>query len=310
MILSNAIKQYVTMKRAAGLKYAHEECMLKNFVTFVGDQPLKNVTEDTIIEYLHRGEANNQQIERKYFLLRQFFRWCIERNYLNFAPIRYKIKITPSEFVPYIYSHDEISKILLEALNCSCTSSPLLGETIRALLLTIYSCGLRLGEAISLRICDVDFQKKQLYIIESKFRKSRILPFCDQLACFLSAFLRKRQYQLPLISQEQSPLFCSRTGNKLYGPYVDHIFQRIRKNCNIEIQNRKIQPRIHDLRHSFAVHRLCDWYKKDLPVKELLPALSTYLGHKDIEDTKTYLTLTPELLQFISEKFEKHTFEE
>lgn len=310
MILSIAIKQFIKMKRASGLKYKVEEWMLDNFIKFVGDQQLKSVTEESVTAYLHHMATNNQQIERKYFLLRKFLHWCVERDYLSHSPIRYKIKTTTSSFVPYIYSHDEIKMILLESLNCSCASSPFLGETIRALLLTVYCCGLRLGEAISLRICDVDLLQKQLYITEAKFRKSRILPFCDQLSDFLETFLQKRKYQMPLIAREQSPFFCTRTGNKLYGPAVDHIFQRIRQNCMIETPNRKIQPRIHDLRHSFAVHRLCDWYKHNLPIKELLPALSTYLGHKDIEDTKVYLTMTPELLQIISEKFEKHTLGE
>ncbi len=308
MILSAACKKFVKMKRASGLKYNAEERFFKQFIDLSGDLSLSEISEDMVASYISSGSANSQTMCRRFFVLRLFFRWCIDRDYIQNMPMRYSLPVSKSDFVPYIYSKDEIRKILREALHCSCASSPLLGETMQALLLTVYSCGLRLCEAITLRICDINFEKNEMFIKESKFRKSRILPFCDQLSSYLITFLNKRKKYLPLPEQDKSAFFCTRTGNKIYGPAVDHLFQRIRNNCQITPVNRRIQPRIHDLRHSFAVHRLYDWYKSNLPVNDLLPHLSTYLGHKDLEDTKVYLTTTSELLHIVSEKFEQHTF--
>lgn len=307
MKTEDLVRKFVNLKRQTGLKYEVEEKNLLKFSSKI-NQSLADISENDVSSYLKEIQATNH---RAYLTVRLFLHWCVARKYLKKNPVYYLVpKYKHSDFVPYIYSIDEIKRIFKQALSYDDKSSPLQGRTFYTLLLLIYACGLRLGEAIALRIEDIDFDHNLVFIRESKFRKSRQLPVCDDLISVLKKYLLTRRKFLPCISGMASPFFATRTGNRFLGTHIAHLFERVRDDIGLIIPERKIQPRIHDLRHSFAVHRLVDCYKTGGNLKQFLPALSTYLGHKDIEDTKTYLTLTRELKQLVSEKFEKSVWGE
>jgi site-specific recombinase XerD len=126
----------------------------------------------------------------------------------------------------------------------------------------------------------------------------------------LSNYLSRRR-QLPLPCGETSAFFATRTGLHMEYRRVNKLFGRLRQAAAIQRESTaRYQPRIHDIRHAAAVHRLIAWYRAGADVQRLLPQLATYLGHVDIRSTQRYLSMTPELLQEASVRFERYAHAE
>ena len=163
--------------------------------------------------------------------------------------------------------------------------------------------GLRVGEAIRLNLCDVDLEQRIITVRDTKFYKTRLVPIGPRLASKLRVYLRQRcALALPL--GQDSALLCTRTGHRLNYQYVITLFQRVRLAAGIARPTGELRPpRLHDLRHTAAVHRVLEWYRAGKDVQRLLPQLATYLGHVDIRSTQRYLRMTPELLHEASRRF-------
>jgi len=173
-------------------------------------------------------------------------------------------------------------------------------------LLLLYGAGLRHSEALALTLADVDLAEALITIRETKFHKTRTVPLPprlnDEMRCYLESRLRVRH---PRTSD--SSFFVLRNGARVPGYLVDQAFSRLRKYVGISRSDGgRFQPRLHDLRHSFAVHRLTAWYREGANVQALLPCLSTYLGHVGLAGTQVYLSMTPELLQEAGKRFEQY----
>jgi integrase len=176
---------------------------------------------------------------------------------------------------------------------------------LRAVLLLLYGAGLRLGEAIRLDVGDVDLDEAVLTVRQTKFFKTRLVPLGKDLAQVLIDY---RQYcNRPPRRGGERPFFRMRNGERIEQFAVERAFRRL---CTIAQVSRqggaRRQPRLHDMRHTAAVHRLIAWYRRGADLQYLLPRLATYLGHKDLSGTQHYLTLTPPLLQEASKRFERY----
>jgi len=210
----------------------------------------------------------------------------------------------PKTFMPYIYTRAEIRK-LLDATSLSqeknwCAMS---AQTFRTLLLFLYGTGLRLGEALRLERRYVDLADAVVRVEQTKFYKSRLVPLGPDVGQLLARHLAQRK---PEDSTCQN-VFQTKSSEPIELQTVDLSFRRLRQHAGIARYDfTAFHPRVHDLRHSFAVHRLVAWYQQGKDVQRLLPALSTYLGHVDLSGTQRYLTMTPELLQQASERFEQY----
>jgi len=169
-----------------------------------------------------------------------------------------------------------------------------------------YGAGLRLREATNLTRADVDLNQSLLTIRNTKFGKTRLVPFGPQLNRVLTQYDRAR----PKDRRADAPFFATQTG----GPVRrDGLEQKFRLLCNyvgIRRTDTATQPRIHDLRHTFAVHRLISWYRQGADVQRLLHHLSVYLGHVHLRHTQVYLSMTPELLREASQRFERYARKE
>jgi site-specific recombinase XerD len=165
---------------------------------------------------------------------------------------------------------------------------------------------LRFSEATRLTLADVDMTEDVLTIRATKFYKSRLVPIGSQLATVLANYMPPRR-RGALAQGEASFLLANRDGTRLASSTVQAAFDALRRIAGVHgsAGGRQI-PRLHDLRHSFAVHRLTAWYRQGADVQRLLPVLSTYLGHSDLEGTKVYLSMTPELLQQASLRFARY----
>jgi integrase len=173
-------------------------------------------------------------------------------------------------------------------------------------LLLLYGAALRVGEALRLRIGDVDLSEAVLLIRETKFYKSRLVPVGPQLKQAMLQFAMTRR-EAGHSATPDAPFFAGRKGDYLKIHTVQQSFRQLRDHAGIRrMAGARYQPRLHDLRHSFCVNRLVAAYETGADVTWLLPKLSTYLGHISLSSTQRYLTMTPALLQQASGRFERY----
>ena len=178
--------------------------------------------------------------------------------------------------------------------------------TFYTLLLLLYGTGLRISEALTLTYTDVDLNEDLLIIHESKFYKTRLVPFGPRLSAALRTYADNR-HRLGYANNFDAPFFVTRTGAVITRGLAERSFARLRDIAGVSRKDgARYQPRLHDLRHSMAVHRLVAWYREGADVQQLLPYLATYLGHVDVAATQRYLTMTPDLLREASLRFEHY----
>jgi integrase len=246
----------------------------------------------------------------KYGALRGFYRYAISRGYARTAPLPKAIPKHPPPLVPYIYSVKELRSLLDACLTYERTPHVLDPHTLRTLLLLLYGAGLRVGEAVRLTRADVDLAQSLITIRGTKFQKTRLGPVGPHLTKALSRYVRYCQRDNRPQGPE-APFFTGRNGKCLCRSTVSNSFIGIRKRAGIfRTDGGRYQPRIHDLRHAFAVHRLTAWYKEGADVQKWLPVLSVYLGHARLAATSVYLTMTPALLEEAGRRFENYAFKE
>jgi site-specific recombinase XerD len=175
--------------------------------------------------------------------------------------------------------------------------------TYYTLLGLLYSTGIRIGEAFALNLENFHRTEQQLYVAEGKFRKARWLPLTNSTCKALQQYVCKRMRMKPC--SPDSPLFLNQRARRLKHCTVNMTFLGLLRQSGIA-HNKHSGPRIHDLRHSFAVRRLLAWYRQGQDVNARLPALATYLGHVDVSSTQIYLRPTAELLAEVHNRFHNH----
>jgi integrase/recombinase XerD len=308
MKLSQVIAAYVAHKQAIGMRFHTEARTLRSFCRASGDVTMQEITADQLLAFLAGTGPITRYWERKHSALNGLYRFAVARGYVDHSALPRTIPRPPQAFVPYIYSHEELRR-LLDAVAANdhpyCRIDP---DTFRTILLLLYGAGLRISEALALTLADVDLDAGLLYIRESKFYKSRLVPISDDLLRILTAYAARRRQQY---TEPASPFFVSRSSTAVTRQNAEMAFCRLRVRANVvcEAADTRHQPRLHDVRHTFAVHRLVSWYRDGADVQRLLPKLSTYLGHVHIAGTQRYLTLTPELLRQASLRFERYAME-
>ena len=155
---------------------------------------------------------------------------------------------------------------------------------------------------------DVDLEQSVLTIRQTKFYKTRLVPLGADLAHVLHAYRQRRDSTRTFAPY--APFFCFRNGQRVSVSALERTFRRLRIDARVQRSGgARNQPRLHDLRHTAAVHRLVQWYRSGADLQRLLPHLATYLGHVDLSSTQRYLTLTPELLHEASLRFERYAME-
>lgn len=175
--------------------------------------------------------------------------------------------------------------------------------TFRTLLLVLYGTGIRIGEALRLLIADVNLDDRLITIRGTKFYKSRFVP----IGCDVHQVLQKYLDTSPRFNQHHRHFFQSKEKKQIKAHVVEISFRRLCQIAKVSRRDSNIsQPRLHDLRHTFAVHRLTEWYRQDADTQHLILALSTYLGHAGLHSTQHYLTMTPELLAQANRRFEQY----
>jgi len=264
---------------------------------FFNHTSLQEIDEGLILAWVHalRQRAAGTK-NRKLYFARAFFEYLFRLGLAKTNPARRIPRLKTRPYKPYIYTLKEIADILADARQPSHHRRfRLLSPTLETALFLIYACGLRLGEALRLKIQDVNFEDNTLALWNTKFRKERLVPFSPAVARKLQIYLSLRTQGYPPAGPE-APFFCHAKGRYHTGT-VELYFRQILVRCGLGKPTGKGGPRIHDLRHSFAVHRLYKWYQEGRDLLNKLPLLSTYMGHTQIDHTQVYLTITTALLR-------------
>jgi len=302
-MLSQVIRQYVDLKQGMGCRFHTESVILKAFCKALGDIPMSDVTAERVMAYITGTGQVTRFWHRKLDALRGLYRFAVGRGYAISSPLPKRLPSPHRVFTPYIYSLDELQRLMSASDYCVSGRMKLQTSTLRTLLLLLYGAGLRISEAIFLTRQDVELPNSLLTIRESKFYKTRFVPIGSRLRDALEAYEKKQTR--PLGADET--FFVTRTGQPVTRSLAESAFARLRRHAAIHRDDGgRYQPRLHDLRHTFAVHRLVAWYREGADVQRLLPQLSTFLGHVHISATQRYLTMTPDLLCHASMRFEKY----
>jgi len=310
MKLSRLISNYIAYRRALGNRFIAEGFILRSCCRHLGDITLEDVTAEGVRDFLLNGSKSLETTSRKRRVLVGLYRYAYTRGSGTALPLPALPATPPSSFVPYIYTHDDLRR-LLDAVPavCAVRQSLIDDYAMRALLLTLYGAALRLGEAVKLKDADVDLRDAVLTIRETKFFKTRLVPIGKDLLRVLIDYRNRRNRQHT--ADLDAPFFRLRNGASLNKPVVERTFRRLRAAAGVQREGGpRRQPRLHDLRHTAAVHRVQRWYRTGVNLQKQLLRLATYLGHKDLSGTQRYLTLTPQLLRAASRRFERYAAED
>jgi integrase/recombinase XerD len=298
--LRNALADYLTMRRALGYKMDKTERLLGQFAAFAEDRGETHVRTETALAWatLPPG-ADAIWTSRRLAEVRIFARHLRALDGASEVPPDDLLPARGRRATPYLYTSQEIADLMraTEILRGSHVQA-----TYRTLIGLLAVTGMRIGEAIGLDQGDFDAGGGIVTIRHGKFDKARALPLHPTTVAALDDYLRRvdrpRQAGTPA-------LLISSAGKRLRYGTVHWTFQKLLHHCGIAPRSATCRPRIHDLRHSFAVNTIVDDYRSGDPGSRLA-ILSTYLGHADPGDTYWYLSAAPELLGLAGERLERH----
>jgi len=305
MKLQTLVEQYITFQQSIGLPFRANAKALRAFCRAIGSRvDIADVRPKQINGFVWGGGPRTWYT--KLAILRPFYRYAISRGYVAATPLPKTIPQRPPPFVPYIYSHEELRRLVELAGANQCRRTRLEPITMRTILLLLYGTGLRVGEALNLNGADVDLVDSLITVRGTKFGKTRFVPFGPILGPVLTQYAARR-----LSPEVQAPFFATRIGARVQANTLQRKYRLLCARAGISRPGgARCQPRLHDLRHTFAVHRLTSWYQQGADAQRLLPLLSVYLGHVCLANTQIYLTMTGDLLHEAGKRFEHYAQKE
>jgi site-specific recombinase XerD len=311
MKLHALVTQYIAFRESFGEDFCSQARLLRQFSRDMGtDLEANEIEPERVKTFLDGTRPLSSYWHRKQSILRGFYRYAITRGLVASSPLPTQAPKRPPALTPYIYTHEELRRLLEATISLRHANRQLEPTTFRVMLLLLYGAGLRLCEALALNRSDYDPAIALMTIRDTKFHKTRLVPLGADLNQALATYMAEHHRTETPVS-DRLPLFPGRDGARLTDHAVRKSFRRLRTTAGVQRSDgASYQPRLHDLRHSFAVHRLTAWYQAGADVQKLLPHLSTYLGHVNVAATQVYLTMTPELLQLASERFAQYAFQE
>lgn len=302
--LRKAVEDYLTMRRSLGFKLCNMARNLRHFVFFMDQQGTSIITTKLALRWAKQPQdVQPAHWAARLSFVRSFARyWSATEPRTEIPPeglLPYRYKRT----FPYIYSSDEIQQ-LLEATRTLPSSKGLRPWTYYTLFGLMAVTGMRISEVIRLDRDDVDLKQGLLTVRLTKFSKSRLLPLHLSSVEKLKQYLHRRDQFYPR-PPNTSRFFLSNQGTPLTDCTVRWTFVKLSRQIGLRKTSDSFGPRLHDLRHRFAVTTLLHWYRTGVDVEQRLPALSTYLGHAHVTDTYWYLSAIPELLALTKDRLEK-----
>lgn len=294
--LGRDIVAFLDFKRALGFGYRRGEFTLRAFDRFVAARCPRRLTRRRLPEIVRQWMARKDRkpitLAAEHVVIRQLCLFRRRSDSRVFVPPRqWAPASTQSTFLPTILSKPDVVRMVRCAESLG--RPAFRAATYRALLLILYCTGLRFGEALRLRIRDVDLDRRVLFIAASKGR-ARWVPFERSLATELRRYLRARRAYAPVWPEDR--FFVGQDRKRLCMNTASDTLRKMFRETGLKPLAGRVGPRPYDLRHAFAVHRLERWYRAGVDLHERLPWLSAYMGHDNILGTEKYLHATPWLL--------------
>jgi integrase len=299
------MRTFVEAKRALGRRYVTEEKQLRVFDAFLVRQHVTtagDVTPEVIGTFLAslprpRPRSYNEMLG----VVRRLFDWLVGQGGLPRSPVREKPRRRSAQRIPYLLGSDDARRLLdLAGSLPDNPRAPLRGATYRTIFALLYGLGLRVGEVSRLQRADVDFCRDLLVIRETKFGKSRLVPFGPRIGELLRDYVERRGSSLVA----DSALFSFTRRGAVHPGTISQTFHQLVPRLGLVPPAGVAPPRVHDLRHSFAVGTLLRWYRDGIDPAARLFHLATFLGHVNPSSTAVYLTITSDLLAAANRRFE------
>jgi integrase/recombinase XerD len=300
--LQDYLKGYLELRHALGYKLRTHRSSLKNFVQFASEKEATTITTRLALAWAMKPvDANPKWWAYKFRMVYHFALYVRARDPATEVPPLTLLPYSQKRPTPYIYSDKEISRVIAAAKALPCRKG-LRGSTYSTLFGLIWVTGLRISEALSLNREDVNRDNQLLTIRNAKFGKSRLIPVHVSTANALAHYARCRDQIFPDV---QSPsFFLSTIGTRPTTAIAQMTFRQLCSQIGIRDTSHGKRPRIHDMRHSFAVNSLIDIYKGGNDVEKAVYALSVYMGHVGTTSTYWYFSAVPELLELARNRLE------
>jgi len=293
-VLAHYIIAFIEEKRKIGYKYITEFRHLRNLDQFLVERNLRKIElpQNLVETWVKRKKTQTHRTQQiRIICIRNFAKYLLAQGKYAYYPEIYATEKSTSSFKPYIFSHEEIQSLFTMAdamsqeLVRGCYAS-----YFHVVIRLLYTTGCRAGEIAALRWRDIDLANGVLKIYDAKYRKDRFVPLAPGMTAYLKRYAERQIEYSP-----DTYVFRGWWQNNPSASSFYLCFRKLLFRCGISHSGRGKGPRLHDLRHTFAVHNLERWLKAKMNPMEKLPILADYLGHQSISSTQYYLRLIPSI---------------
>jgi integrase/recombinase XerD len=304
--IGRQIVAYLTLKKSLGRHFFSETYVFADLDRFLAKKRAAALTPEIFVEWVGTFAHVSPTVRRtRMRIVRNFCLYLQRGNRSCFVPDPKAFPAPHEPRRPHIFSQEQIVKLLRVATSLPSHSTSLLRpEVFRVAVVLLYTAGLRRGELVRLVLSDYDPVERTLLVRASKFHKSRLVALSATAASEMERYLRTRR-RLP--HHVDAPLLVS----NYHGPHAysgasfGQAMRGLFRAADVRMPDGRF-PRVHDLRHSYAVHALLRWYRNGIDVQAKLPALATAMGHVSVTSTAYYLALLEPLAEVASARFEQH----
>jgi len=297
--LLRSAQEYLALRRALGFKLYQETWLLPDFVGFLTAHGSPFITTELAVCWAQQPPgASARWCAKRLSAIR-----CFAKHRRAFDP---RTEVPPPDLIPcrttrrlpHLYTESEIAVLMREARQLR---PPVMAASYATIIGLLAATGMRVGEALALDDGDVDWSRSLLKVRHAKFQRSRLVLLHRSVVAALREYVAVRDR---LCVRLGPWFFTSTVGTRVIHQNFLHVFRRLARRARIGDRGRARRPRLHDLRHTFAVNTVRDWYRSGIDVERRLFSLSTYLGHVSPTSTYWYLTATPELLALAGARLE------
>jgi integrase/recombinase XerD len=293
------LREYLRLRHQLGFKVRVQELLLRQFVRFAAQQNATLISTSLVLRWISKSASMPAE---RLSAVRQFAQYVSCLDSRTEIPRR---GLLPHHFrrpTPYIYRDEEVHRLVQTAGHVQ-SPKGLKGATLSTLFGLLAVTGMRVGEAIGLDRSDVDFNQSLIIVHRAKGNTSRLVPLHPSTRGELESYAQLRDQ---ICSRPSSlSFFISEEGHRLLYCTINYWFLRICRQIGLRGANDRPVPRLHELRHRFAIKTMLAWYSSNANVEIHLPELATYLGHIHVRDTYWYLSAVPELLQLVTKRLQR-----
>jgi len=308
--LASGIDRFLTAKRSLGRKYETEEWALRLFDRYLAErdvQTLDEVTAEVVSAFLaSRPRPRPRSFNHLVGVIRRLFDWLLLHQEIERPPQLPRPRRQTTSRLAFIFDIEQAKRLLSLAGSLpESRRAPARGPTYQMVFALLYGLGLRVGEASRLSCSDLDWERRLLVVRETKFAKSRLVPFGPRMGSTLDRYLDRIRPRRGVLAPD-APLFSFSRGQPMSTSAVGAAFRELRPRLALDVPPGIGTPRLHDLRHSFAVGTLLRWYRQGVDPRDRLLQLSTFMGHVHPDSTAVYLQITDALLAEAGDRFEQY----